>query len=287
MNPDDKQSQKPIKALRTYKGDVEEALNKTQSTAATIMLAEEKRREERPELTSLKRVESTGRNRTYLLLGSIMLFLAVSVVGAVYFIKSNEKVTVKEQNKSLIEYNKESKILVASTTRELLLQKIAFEKDSFKMPANSILYINTSDSSGDPVSAETLMSTISKKIPADLARSFSDKYMIGVYSFDTNATFVILKTNQYETAYSGMLRWEKDIIGDIGKIFSAPQNLIGAEIEFTDEEYKNKDLRVLRDSSNKTVLLYTFIDRGTIIITTSEGVLSAIMGKYSISQNAR
>lgn len=287
MNPEDKQTQKPIKALRTYKGDVEEALGKSKSTAATIMLAEEKRREERPEMSLPKRVESTGRNRTYLLLGTVMLFLAISVVGAVYYMKSTEKVTVKELNKALIEFNQESKVMVASTTRELLLQKIALEKDTFKMPANSILYINTSDSDGNPVSAEKLMSSISKRIPADLSRAFSGKYMIGVYSFDTNATFIILKTNEYETAYSGMLRWEKDLANDIGKIFSIPQNLLGSEVEFIDEEYKNKDLRVLKDSSNKSVLLYTFIDRSTIIITTDENVLSAIMGKYAISQNAR
>lgn len=287
MNPEDKQAQKTIKALRTYQGDVEEALGKTKSSAATIMLAEEKRREERPELASLKREESTGKNKLYLLAGTLLLVLAVSVVGVVYYLKSTEEVAVKKQNKSLVSFNKESKLLVASSTRELLIQKIVLEKDSFKMPANSILYINTSDASENPISAETIMTTLSWRIPNDFARSLSDKYMIGVYSFDTNAMFIILKTSDYGAAYSGMLRWEKDMIKDIGRLFSIPQNLMGDEAKFIDEEFKNKDLRVLKDSNNKSVLLYTFIDRGTIIITVDENVLSALLGKYAISQDSR
>jgi hypothetical protein len=56
MNPEEK---KPIKALRTYAGDVEEALSKTKSSAATIMIAEEKRREEKPELAPIRRSQET------------------------------------------------------------------------------------------------------------------------------------------------------------------------------------------------------------------------------------
>lgn len=287
MNPEENQVQKPIKALRTYAGDVEEALGKTKSSAATIMLAEEKRREEKPELAPIRRSQSSETNRLYLVLGSLMLFAAVAAVGGVYYYKSNQKIAIQEQSKALVNFNKESKIIVASSTRDQLLQKIVFEKDGFKMPVNSVLYINTSDTSGNPVSAGNVLEILSSRIPADLSRSFDSKYMFGVYSFDTNAAFLILKTSDYQVAYAGMLKWEKDLINDIGRIFATPQNMLGTENTFTDEAYKNKDLRVLRDQNGKAVLLYTFVDRSTIIITTDENVLSAILGKYSISQEAK
>lgn len=287
MNPEENQPQKPIKALRTYAGDVEEALGKTKSSAATIMLAEEKRRETKPELAPIRRTQSTETNRLYLVLGSVMLFLAIGVVGGVYYYKTNQKITIQEQSNALLNFNKETKIVVASSTRDKLIQKMVFEKDAFKMPVNSVLYLNTSDEKGKPVNAQDILEILSSKIPADLARSFDGKYMFGVYSFDTNAAFLIIKTNDYQIAYSGMLRWEKDLVNDIGRIFSTPQNMMGVSPDFTDEEYKNKDLRILKDQNGKSVLLYTFIDRNTIVLTTDENALGAILGKYSISQEAK
>lgn len=285
MNPEEK---KPIKALRTYAGDVEEALSKTKSSAATIMIAEEKRREEKPELAPVRRSQATETNRLFLVLGTLMLFLAVSVIGGVYYLKSNEKVEIKSQANALLTFSKEAKVVATNSTRDTLLQKIVFEKDGFNMPANSILYINTADKDGASVPATDVLTTLSKRIPADLARSFDGKYMFGVLSYDTNAMFLILKTSDYPIAYSGMLKWETDLINDMGRIFSIPQNLVGSEdAHFIDEEYKNKDLRVLRDSNNKPVLLYTFIDRNTIIITINEDILSAILNKYSVSQEVR
>lgn len=287
MDAENTQPQKPIKALRTFAGDVEEALGKTKSSAATIMLAEEKRREERPELAPVRREVTGEKNRLFLVLGTILLFLAISVIGGVYYLKTNEKVVVNVKDKALVNFTKESDIAVTGLSRDQLVAKIGTEKDIFKMPANSILYINTADNLSKPISAETLFTTLSSKIPSDLARSFDGKYMIGVYSFDSNDTFIIIKTNDYQIAYSGMLKWEKDLPRDLGRIFSLPQNLMGGDTAFTDEAYKNKDLRILTDSNNKTVLLYTFIDKSTLIITTNENVLSAIMGKYMINQESR
>ncbi|MFZ2523538.1 MAG: hypothetical protein WAW92_04105 [Minisyncoccia bacterium] len=287
MDSENKQQPKPIKALRTYAGDVEEALNKTKSSSATIMLAEEKRREEKPQLSIIRRPQSSERNRLYLVLSSILLFLAISVIGAVYYLKQNEETVILQQSKALINYTKSVDLNVSSSTREQILQKISNERESFGQPANSVLFINTTDVTGEAFPAEELFTRISGKIPADLARSFQDKYMIGVYAFDSNALFMIIKTDDYQIAYSGMLRWEKNMINDVGRIFSVPQNLMGGNVNFIDEEYKNRDLRIVLDSNNKTVLLYTFIDKNTIIITTGEDVLNAILSKYIINQQIR
>lgn len=283
MNPEENTNQKPIKALRTYAGDVEEALNKTKSSAATIMLAEEKRREERPEMAPARREVSTERNRLYLVLGVVMLFLAISVVGTVYYLRSNQKIQVTEQAKALVSFSQESKILIASSTRDSLIQRILSERSSFTMPANSVLYINTSDAGGDPVPAEMFLTRISPHIPGDLARAFDGKYMFGMLSYDTNASFMIFKTSSYDIAYSGMLRWEKGMIEDLGRIFSLPENMIGTETPFVDEEYNNRDLRVLRSSDGQQVLLYTFLDKNTVIITVNNNDLKAIIEKYTLT----
>ena len=122
-------------------------------------------------------------------------------------------------------------------------------------------------------------------MPSELSRSFDKKFMVGIYSFDTNEPFIILKTSDYGASYAGMLKWEKEMSRDLGEIFSLPATLYGAP--FIDEEYKNKDLRVLRNTDGKVAMLYSFIDKNTLLITANENVFSAILGKYVISQQVR
>ncbi len=288
MNPEEKtenavpqkDTQKPIRALRTYQGDVEEALSKNKSSAITVMVAEQKRREERPELAPPPKISLEIKNKTFFAVGSALLFLGILVVGGVYYyIKSTGETPVEQPNKSLVIFSKD-KTVTNTSDRQKLVGEILSERSSFNMAVNSILYLKIEDKS-----AESFLKLIASRIPDDLARSFDKEFMLGIYSFDTNEPFIILKTSDYPSSYAGMLKWEKDMVRDIGGIFSIPENLQGAL--FIDEELKNKDLRVLKNTENKTVLVYSFVDKNTLIITSHEELFTAVLGKYIISQQAR
>ncbi len=136
-------------------------------------------------------------------------------------------------------------------------------------------------------SISEVLGLLAPRMPASLVRAFENKYMLGVYSFDTNEPFIILTTNDFPVAYSGMLKWEKDMVADIGKIFNI--SVVNSEppLAFTDEALKNRDLRVLKDNENKTILLYSFIDKNTLVITSNENIFNAIIGKYFVSQQNR
>ena len=49
MPPEEKKERVPIKSLRTYQGDVEEAIGRNKESSTTIFVAEEKRKVENPE----------------------------------------------------------------------------------------------------------------------------------------------------------------------------------------------------------------------------------------------
>lgn len=286
MNPEEKEIKKPIKSLRTYQGDVEEALGKTKSSAATIMIAEQKRKEKSPEIFDRpKNLEV--RNKTFIVTGISLLLLGLIVVGSVYYVRSNEKTALNNQTESLVAYSVEQEIPLTSLNREKLIDKILSEKQAFKLPPNSVLYLNTVDDTSTTVPVSSVLSLIAPKIPSSLARAFEGKYMLGVYSFDTNEPFIILTTNDFPAAYSGMLKWEKDMVADLGKIFSIVVNNSEPPLLFIDETIKNKDLRALVDSKQKTILLYSFIDKNTVVITTNESIFNALNGKYLINQQTR
>ena len=192
-----------------------------------------------------------------------------------------------QKTKALIGFSEEKIIPTASSTREKLVADILLEKKIFNLPVNSALYLNTVNKTGKPESAESIMLLIAPQIPSSLARSFDSEYMLGIYSFDTNEPFIILTTNDFASSFSGMLRWEKTMISDLGKLFSLSQNTASTTKQFKDEALRNKDLRILQNTNNKTVLLYSFIDKSTLVITANENILNAIVGKYNISKQIR
>jgi hypothetical protein len=111
--------------------------------------------------------------------------------------------------------------------------------------------------------------------------------MLGIYSFDTNEPFIILTTNDFANSFSGMLRWEKDMVSDFEKIFLISQKIGSTTVEFVDEALRNKDLRILQNENKKTILLYSFVDKNTIVITTNESIFTAIVNKYNVSKQIR
>ena len=282
-----KENIKPsIKSLRTYQGDVEEAVQKSHLSASSILVAEQNRKDGK--LLEFETPEDSGaRNKFYILVGSILLVLGVITISAMYYLKSKEEVVIEQKTKTLIAYSEEKTMSIASSTREEFVREVLAKKDAFQLPVNSVLYLNIVDSLGNPEKIENVFALIAPLIPPSLARSFDGEYMFGIYSFDTNEPFLILTTNDFASSWSGMLKWEKDIIIDFGKLFSLPQNIGPTSNQFKDETQRNKDLRVLRAANGKTVLLYSFIDKNTLVITANESIFNAIVGKYNISKQIR
>ncbi len=286
MNPEEKDLKPKIKSLRTYQGDIDEILSKGKASASTILIAEQKRKEEKA-ITTDRPKDSGVRNRFFIIIGIVLFTIGIITLGVVYYMKSTEEVTLTQKTKALIGFSEEKNVSLSGLSRETLVTKLVAEKESFKLPVSSVLYINITNESSEPAPIESILSLIAPKMPASLSRSFENKYMFGIYSFDTNEPFIILTTNDYAGSYSGMLKWEKDMAGDLAKLFAISQNASSTPTSFSDEALKNKDLRVIKDDSGKTLLLYSFIDRNTLMITTNENILTAILAKYLINKTVR
>lgn len=293
MNPEEQdkkppleQTLKPVKSLRTYQGDVQEAISKNNYSSSDIFLAEQERKKDSSKLnfTAIDTINPELKNKLFVTLGIIFFVLGISMVGIVYYLRASEKVIVEQQTKAIIGFSEESLLSVATTTREKFLNEILVEKESFRLPVNSVLYVNTINNLEQPENIEKIISLLAPRMPAALSRSFGKKYMIGIYSFDTNEPFIILSTEDFALSFSGMLKWEKDITSDLGKIFGINLNASSTVPTFVDEEKRNKDLRILKDADGKTLMLYSFIDSKTLLITKNENIFSAVLSKFLLSQ---
>lgn len=293
MNPEEQekkppleQTLKPIKSLRTYQGDVQEAIVKNNYSSKDIFLAEQNKKRglvgasTNPENPELK-------NKLYFIFGVIFLVLGLGIVGAVYLIRAKETTTVERKTKALISFSAEKTISVATTTRESFLSELILDKSNFNLPVNSILYINTVDGNNRPEIVENVLALLAPRMPGTLARSFAPRYMLGVFSFDKNEPFIILTTDDYALSFAGMLRWEKDMVSDLGRLMNISQNASTTPYTFVDQERRNKDLRVMKNEKNEIILLYSFLDDKTLLIARNENVFTAILSRYQLTQQAK
>ncbi len=304
-----------LKSLRTYQGDVQEILAKTKGSVASVVMAE-KRRDDRereivPEesyeqkkeevtkmasgfdISSLPRQDSTDsftyntrpeqpassdiKNKFFFYLGALLFLLGLITIATVFYLKSQNVAITVNGERTIINYSQIKNLDMATSTKKALIATILNEKQNFKLPINSVLYL----SSG---SINDFTSKMTTRMPESLIRALDKKYMMGIYAYDTIEPFIIFTETDFGLSYSGMLQWEKGMISDIGEIFGIPANTVAV---FEDEFLKNKDLRVVKDASRKTILLYTFLDKNTILITSNKNIFGAILGKYLTSSVSR
>ena len=272
---------KNLKTLRTYQGDVEEIIGKTNGSITKIAIAEQNRKEK--PLIEPEKIQSPLRNKVFITVGFLLIFTSVAFVAYSYYKKSENDPLATAQKNAILNQTQSIEINIASANRENLIQRILAEQKNFNKPLNSVLQLTLMN--GDSVAkTEDVLANIAPKMPSSLSRSFSEKYMVGIYSYDTVEPFIILTTDDYGASYSGMLKWEGSMIKDLGKIFSLDTE---KTYTFSDEYTKNKDLRVIKDDNNNIIFAYSFIDKDTLVITKNEKIIGAIVNKIISSKTVR
>ena len=156
----------------------------------------------------------------------------------------------------------------------------------------------TQNSAGETqtVPIDTFLRTIDPLVPATLLRSFHD-YVFGWYTQEGKENFLLIKTDYYENAYAGMLRWEKTmtrtfslLMADLDKhpdTIDTSKRLSSTDGTFIDTVFENKDVRELRDDKNHIVIMYSFIDPETLLIAGNEFTFKEILGRYTTAKLAR
>ena len=113
---------------------------------------------------------------------------------------------------------------------------------------------------------EEILSVLALRAPGSFQRNITNITM-GVRGF---GAFMILEVQNFDTAFGGMLQWERSIVEDLAPIF-------GTESQgFTDITSQNRDLRTSATAGGGEVY-YTFINRNTVLIANDRLLLDAII----------
>jgi hypothetical protein len=122
--------------------------------------------------------------------------------------------------------------------------------------------------------------------------------MVGVVQAGTQtAPFFVLRVLSYERTYAAMLAWEPTMLEDLSPLYpnypNAPTSDTSTSTittsgidtssepqqQFVDEIVDNQSVRALKDMSGRTILLYGYADRQTLIIARDEAAFQLLLSK--------
>src|SRR3989338_5593255 len=277
MTPDET----PLKQIRTFQGDVAEALRREQRSLVSIQQAEHLKKGATSSATGTPSEDTKRRTEIFFLfLGSLALFV-LGTVGAWYayneFVRRTVTPIMTAPANRFVSTNTEINLTLTATSREALINTLA---DAVRgAPSGELIHINFS------LSTIKFLEMLGTRAPGSLIRAFDPLFMFGAFG---ESTFLIIKLASFENAFAGMLAWEKNLNQDIGPLFATAElsRNVAPESTFTDVTDKNKDVRMLA-LGDQPVLLYSFFDNNMLIITDHIETLRILMDRLTREKLSR
>jgi hypothetical protein len=191
----------------------------------------------------------------------------------------------------------------------------------------AIVMTTGSSTSERQLTSSEFFSVLNSRAPDGFIRSLDPNFLLGVYAFNPREMFAVFRVSSYDSAFAGIFEWEPSIESDLGDIFINKRDRVDRNIttlssintqttststgstttptttgtttlesspfgvfsqrKFVDKILENKDARVLVDSNGKEAMLYTFLDKETLVIATSPKSLKEIIFRLTTGRIIR
>ena len=288
-----------LSSLRTYQGDMAEFIKSKNESVISIAVKEKERKEEKEqekqkdENLGLPKESAPKSKRGFQINITIIVLSLLLVVGGIYgFSFVFEALNKAPMNPVMIEekiipYN--HLITLANVTSENFGPELA--KIS---PSSGISVLKISGTDGLLFQTfKDFLNFLKISPPTTLGRTLEDEYVIGITSQDGESSyFMVITVDDFGKAFSAMLDWEKNLVKDLSflniKTNISLSTTTSATIQTKPESFgwkdiivKNKDTRAFATEKNKTKIVYTFLDKNTILITNNLSTIGDISAAYA------
>jgi len=291
--PEPQKKNKPI--IRTYKSDVEETIQTNHISSVSIAMAENKKMLGQAQNTGVESKKSLINKRiiiisSILVLAGVLTFLIPKLLIQMQYGEKTEPIeTVSSQPLMTVDLEEKMNIKDINLDRVSTTLKERVDQSSTQLGQIKNFYLTEGDGTAEKlITASHFLSLINATLPSEVQRTLKDSYMFGLYNYNGNQRFLVLKVGAYDTTFSGMLKWETNLWQDFKELFDLKTNdatssdSFAIEIKkFQDATFNNKDCRVVKDDSGNIVFLYSIIDENTVVITTSTDTLKEIINRIS------
>jgi hypothetical protein len=287
------------KALRTFEGDIQEAVEKRNASTASMVIAEQAKTV--PSSLEQKRPPSNLWKKLLISIASILL-ICIGVGGGLYiYLKSPlapsaPAVPAPAGIPSIIPTDSQKTLDVSGLGSDAARAAVESALSSTANGNGSILQIvpveKTTAGTESMLDASDFLSLLALPAPDILSRSLNGQWMLGTYDDGgTAAPFMILTDDFFQNAYAGMITWESTMPDDLSNVFgyadktseesgtSTIASYFTIQGSFKDGVIENKDVRLFTAANGAALVLYSFVDNDTIVITTDENALAGIINR--------
>lgn len=295
-----------IPTFRTFETDTIDTIKNNNESLASITLAEHLRRTSEPETEATN--TSGGVKLLIALISIILLGAGMAAIWLVFFTKNPEPVIQPVQiiQKEIVPTDASSTIRIDTITRDNIINAI---QEKIAEPVNQTGLVDVKIYSGDKqIATDQFLKVLSTDIPPALVRALNPAFAFGLYKTaeETSLPYLVFKVNSYENAFSSMLSWEHTMLDDMRPVLSAitPTVITTASstasttpakvptlpnysaITFTDGYIKNRDVRAAYQN-RKPLLMYSFVDENTLVITADEQTLQELIARLTKTEFVR
>lgn len=280
-----------LSSLRTYQGDVAEFMKEKNESVISVAVKEKNREEERIEE---KRIEEKKQQQLIIdpkpkpkqnnfQINLTMLFLSIFLIAGgaisvfyIYQYKNREPIKPIQLAPEIISYSKV--VTLANTTTQNLGEELS------KLSANNgVTLVKLTDTNGNLIKESQKFFEF-LKIPDTtvIKRTLKGDFTLGTISEgNKSASFLIITTEDFGRAFASMLDWERNILTDLA-FLNTKKEVLGPEVfVWKDVIIRNKDTRALIDTKGNAKIVYTFLDKNTILITNNIFVITEISTLYN------
>ena len=190
---------------------------------------------------------------------------------------------------------------IASDQLAKKLQSLLANEKTSSQRITDFVLTKTFASTTIRVTGPEIVDVLGLQVSEAFKRSLTNNWMFGLAGNNTGKDgFIILTNNFFQNAYAGMLKWEPVMADDLSvalnyreKAITSPMNasstasstptivksLFTIHGKFFDREISNRDVREFFDDAGDLLVLYSFLDKNTLVITTSETTLKLLIDK--------
>lgn len=309
-----------VKPLQTFKGDIENLIQDKNVSMVTIAAAEAEKRAQASAAETEEKREPSGilvfLRKFLMIIGGLALLAVAGGLGIYTYMQMTATVDVPVDTPApFITVDKTTVVAQpqSNLTRAPFMQALENAKNSSVISLGLIDRLlpaaTTQGTEGEvrtAIPAALFLPIIAPTIPDELVRTLAQEFLLGIHIFDGPQAFLILHTDSYERAFAAMLAWEPTLQEELTPLFdrdlvptNPPEPLLSTDIAsstasstpqaparpprptFVDKIVENRDTRVILNEAGEILLLWTFLDRNTLVITTNEYTLREIVTRLS------
>lgn len=304
--------------LHTYTSDFSDRIDTKQASAFSVLAAQS----DAGDSTTPAPVAAAKKKRNLLIpIASVVLILvgAGAAFGAYRYVATHSIVAITASIPSLV-FADDRAALTGEGPQ--LLQALAASAAT-SLPQGQVRVVYLTEASTTPDGGQTtvalsggrLIGALQLSAPDILLRNIATESTVGiVHAGPETRAFFIMKVLSYERTFAGMLQWESMMANSLAVLYppyptpqaspvtsaTTTKTVNGKKVtvapnvastptvtvlpHFVDEVASNHDVRALKDSEGRTILLYGYKDKETLVIARNEAAFAELLNRLSATK---